>query len=574
VTDLAPRVAIYARVSTEDQAERQTVEGQLKFLRDFCKLYSYEIASEYVDEGYSGALRLGQRPQGKRLFDDAKAGGFTQVLVYRLDRLGRSLRALLEAHQELEAAGVTIRSVTEPFDTTSSLGRFVFQLLGSVAELERETITERMSMGRARTIRDGKYSGGAALPYGYDVDEEGYIVPSTHLVLPLGITEADLVRDIFERVANGESLIQEARRLNSLGVPPTTRSVKKPRREAVEWRASRISYLLRNPAYKGEHTMTFKSGTAATGAIPPLVPPELWERARTSLRTRIKEAPVNAQRDYLLRGLMVCAECGKGFSGVQIHTQQKGGRKTFAYYKCISQVASNTVSEHSPRCTAKSIRADIIEKLIWSDILNFLKNPGVLLDQARDELTRPEKSGVPVERRQALEKQIAGAEIQKERMLALYRRGLLPMEKYESQLAEIDRETSSVRLMLEAIATQDALYDAEGDALRQAADVISIYASHLDAAEMDFGLRRKLVELLVERLVVETVQSGTRDKKAQITVVYSAPITGVESVGTTKKLTLATTVHALPMRVQDPVANQNRLESLARATAAAHLVRV
>jgi site-specific DNA recombinase len=147
-------VAIYARTSTEDQAERQTVQGQLEFLRRFCSLYShvqrYEIAAESVDDGWSGTVPLGERPDGRRLLEDARAGRFQEVLVYRLDRLGRSLRALLNANLALEAAGVTIHSATEPFDTATPIGRFVFQLLGSLAELERSTITERMALGRDR----------------------------------------------------------------------------------------------------------------------------------------------------------------------------------------------------------------------------------------------------------------------------------------------------------------------------------------------------------------------------------------------------------------------------------------
>jgi site-specific DNA recombinase len=94
------------------------------------------------------------------LLEAASAGMFGAVLVYRLDRLGRSLAALLAAHDALDTSGVTIRSATEPFDTASPIGKFVFNLLGSMAELERSTITERMGIGRDRVARDGKHIGG------------------------------------------------------------------------------------------------------------------------------------------------------------------------------------------------------------------------------------------------------------------------------------------------------------------------------------------------------------------------------------------------------------------------------
>ncbi len=171
------RVALYARVSTEDQAERGTIDAQRTFLAKFAGLYQLDVADEYVDDGYSGTLALDQRPEGRRVLEDAGRGDFTTVLVYRLDRLGRSLRALLDAHDALERAGVTVRSATEPFDTSTPIGKFLFQLLASLAELEKSTIIERTTMGRDRVARLGKWTNGP-VPAGYDLDGEGRPVPS------------------------------------------------------------------------------------------------------------------------------------------------------------------------------------------------------------------------------------------------------------------------------------------------------------------------------------------------------------------------------------------------------------
>jgi site-specific DNA recombinase len=126
-------VAIYARVSTEDQAERATIKSQLDFLRRFVDLHEFPVAGEYVDDGISGTVPLADRPEGQRLLIDAEAGRFGTVLVYRIDRFGRSLRSLLESHDALDACGVAIRSATEPFDSGSPIGAFLFQLLGSLA---------------------------------------------------------------------------------------------------------------------------------------------------------------------------------------------------------------------------------------------------------------------------------------------------------------------------------------------------------------------------------------------------------------------------------------------------------
>src|SRR5206468_472433 len=137
-------VALYTRVSTEDQAERSAIQAQRDFLRSFAQLYSLTIAEEYADDGVTGTIPLSQRPEGRRLLQDVSTRRFNLVLVYRVDRLGRSLTALLDAHAALSKAGITIRSATEPFDTSTPIGTFLFQLLGSLAELEKSTITERM----------------------------------------------------------------------------------------------------------------------------------------------------------------------------------------------------------------------------------------------------------------------------------------------------------------------------------------------------------------------------------------------------------------------------------------------
>jgi DNA invertase Pin-like site-specific DNA recombinase len=110
----APAVALYCRVSTDEQADRQTIDAQRDFLRRYCDLHELPIADAYVDDGWPGTLALAERPEGHRLLADAAAHRFYVVLTYRLDRLGRSLRVLLDAHTALDAHGVTIRSATEP----------------------------------------------------------------------------------------------------------------------------------------------------------------------------------------------------------------------------------------------------------------------------------------------------------------------------------------------------------------------------------------------------------------------------------------------------------------------------
>src|SRR5258708_6282382 len=111
-----PRLVLYCRVSTEDQAERQTVRAQLDFLRNWAQLFECPIAGGSVADGVSGTVPLEQRPEGRRLLAELPETRPPKLVCYRLDRLGRSVRVLLDAHSALEQAGVTIQSATEPFD--------------------------------------------------------------------------------------------------------------------------------------------------------------------------------------------------------------------------------------------------------------------------------------------------------------------------------------------------------------------------------------------------------------------------------------------------------------------------
>src|SRR5215210_3684582 len=149
--DRAEKLALLLRVSSEEQRDRETIEIQREFLQEYCRLYGLEVVQIYADDGVSGTIPLHERPEGRRLLEDAKEGKFSTLLVYRLDRLGRSLLVIVDAHDRLQAAGVALKSATEPIDTTNPSGRLIFQMLASFAEYERETIRERTRGCTGRT---------------------------------------------------------------------------------------------------------------------------------------------------------------------------------------------------------------------------------------------------------------------------------------------------------------------------------------------------------------------------------------------------------------------------------------
>jgi site-specific DNA recombinase len=330
----AERVALYLRVSSEEQRERETIEIQREFLEQYRRLYELEVAGVYADDGVSGTIPLHERPEGRRLLEDAQRGKFNTVLVKKLDRLGRTLLVIVDAHDKLQEAGVALRSATEPIDTSNPSGRLIFQMLASFAEYDRENIRERTQAGLRRAFREGKHTG--VVPYGYRVRaEDGR--------LEVVEEEARVVREIFANIAGGSTAYGEAKRLNASGVPTPGwryRSGKwcpggdGKRKPATCWAPKAVSNIVRQHAYSGVHKVRFKGDEEAIERhVPPILGhPDLQDRAIAALLESGRRRNREGDHKYLLSGLVRCADCGYGCSGRAVWT--KG--KRYSYYTCIT----------------------------------------------------------------------------------------------------------------------------------------------------------------------------------------------------------------------------------------------
>ncbi len=507
-------VALYARVSSEDQAERQTIQAQLDFLRRYCQLYHLPVAGEYLDEGISGTIPLGERPEGRRLLADARDGRFTSVLVYRADRLARKLTVLLTAYEELEQIGVTLRSATEPLDTSTPVGRFVFQLLGSLSELDRSTIIERMTLGRDRVARSGQWIVGR-IPYGYDLDEHRRLVPSTRPT-PLG-TEAEVVRQVAERIAAGSSLVAEARRLTEAGVPAVMRYANGKEHENPRgWQQSRIGAMLHNDGYcTGRFVVESRHGPVEIAA-PVLVPPELWQRARAQLSVNRAMARRNSKRPYLLRGLIHCGGCGRLFSGQVVHS--KG--KEYRYYRCSGALPATEACPER-RCRAPQIAAEWLEAEVWRDIRAFILNPGPALAEAQAHVrARLSRTAELDAERQRLLARLTALDRGRDNVLELVRRGRVTLAEAEDQLEAVAAERAQVQAELDALRAQAELATAIEAQVAEASVVLARLRDQLDAIEAGGpDAKRPWIERLVSRITVEWEPSAPPRGKRRTTVV-------------------------------------------------------
>lgn len=294
----------YVRVSSEEQAAHGiSVDAQRAILEGWAAMTQTGPMEIYEDPGFSG--KNTQRPALQRLLADVRAGAVSVVVVWKLDRLSRSLRDTLAIIEDiLQPAGVTLVSTTESIDTSTPAGRMMLNMLASFAQLEREQDSDRVLMAHKHLAEDCRYLGGH-IPLGYRVDE------SRHF--QLDPATAPVVRRIFDMYLARTGYAAILDYLN--GQAPAFAHRRTP------WGKSDLNYLLSNEIYAGTylHRLGMDKRTKATrpelirvpGGVPAIVTPEEWARV-CAIRTENQrmKAAYTARTVYPLSGLVRCGVCG------------------------------------------------------------------------------------------------------------------------------------------------------------------------------------------------------------------------------------------------------------------------
>jgi site-specific DNA recombinase len=412
------RVAVYARVSSDEQTERQTIIGQRHYAEAYLQQHGLS-AVFYEDQGWSGTIPVAKRPAGARLLQDAEARRFDLLLVYRVDRLARSLLELLRCVETLHGFGVSLRSMSEPFDTSSALGRAFLQLLGIFAELERNSILERTALGKKRRAAEGLWQGGPP-PYGYR------IVAGRLQEEP---AEAIVIQELFTLSTQGYTTQALATLLNARGLPNPTHARATRYKNAGVWIYTTIGAILRNPVYRGEARFR-----GAVLPCPPLVSPEAWEATQAALTSR-RHVPQGRLRLYLLTGLLRCALCGSAAGGT---TATSRGRR-FHYYRCSRERRTG------PSCAAPHMPAEKLEAQLWETARQALLDPSFALGHLRTELLSRREEPPPAGELEALEKAETEKQVERARIIGYLRRGVITEAEGERELETLREEVEALR---------------------------------------------------------------------------------------------------------------------------------
>jgi site-specific DNA recombinase len=498
------------RVSSEEQKTQRSIRTQDAFLEDYCKLYGYEVAGIYKDEAVSGTVPIPERSEGARLLADAEAGTLDAVLVYRLDRIGRSLLVVVDAHDRLGQAGVALKSANEPIDTSNPSGRLIFQMLASFAEFERATITQRSRDGLHRAFKNGKHIG--RIPYGYDIgDDDRFVVVEE---------EALIVRQIIANIAGGSTLYKEAKRLNDESEPsPGTKYRGIARKHGVNWCHSTIRNIVFQRAYAGTHVVNSSRGIVER-SVPAIVDPDHHRRAVARMAENKRYGGGRESRNYLLRGLVLCAHCGTAYVG-DCSVSSMGYR--YHYYACRKKKATSDVRVE--RLTCPRAKAGWLEALVWADLRSFLEDPGEVLQRVQEQLTEDRAGNDLEERRTSLTRRLTAKQEEKSKYVKLYAQGHLDEEELEMYMADLKNQVDNLKLLVSSVESDLAARDEGRMVARTTEAYLVALRKNLAEVEQDteeaFESRRELATLLVEKIVVGRNAEG--QTKVDVTYRFGPP---------------------------------------------------
>jgi site-specific DNA recombinase len=357
------RCAIYTRKSTEEGLEQEfnSLDAQRESAEAYIAAMKHsgwiQLPEQYDDGGFTGGNA--ERPALQRLLRDIEAGQVDCVVVYKVDRLSRSLLDFAKMMEVFARHRVAFVSVTQRFDTSDSMGRLTLNMLMSFAQFERDMISERTRDKIAATRRKGKWSGGMPLL--------GYNVVDTKLVV--NETEADRVRQIFAVYLECGSLIPAVEEINRRGWTTKLWVTKKgTHRGGCPFNKNRLHQFLTNPTYIGK--ITYKD-EVHEGEHVGIVDLAIFERVQQTLLENGRSGCGEKRNKHgaLLRGLLRCATCDCGMT----HTFTSKGNRRYRYYVCskAQQLGRKT-------CPSPSVPADEIEQFVVDQIKAIGRDPALV----------------------------------------------------------------------------------------------------------------------------------------------------------------------------------------------------
>jgi len=349
--------AIYTRVSTTEGLDQEftSLDNQRESAESYIASQKSEgwiaLPERYDDPGFTGANT--ERPALQRLMADIKAGKVNCVVVYKVDRLSRSLLDFSQLLESFEQNNISFVSVTQHFNTNTSMGRLTLNILLSFAQFEREIISERTRDKMAASKRKGKWVGGSP-PLGYDIDK-------VNKRLVINPKEAELVKKIFDLYLEKKSLLSVATALNENGYTTKSYTTFKGKKSGgMKFKSTSVQSIVKNPFYTGKVN---HAGTLYQGEQERIISDEIFQKTQEILANNRRERKIAgvATSVGLLNGILRCKAC----DSTMYYIYSRKGTTRYHYYLCM-----NAQKRGYKSCPTRLISAQAIE----NKFMEFLKN--------------------------------------------------------------------------------------------------------------------------------------------------------------------------------------------------------
>jgi len=510
------KVAIYARVSSESQEQRGTIGSQVELLRARMAAEGHEIVAEFLDNGYSGA-RL-DRPGLDALRDAAEAGVIEAAWCMTPDRLARSYAYQMLVLDEFERLGCKMYFTDAPAITNDPQARLLTQMQGVIAEYEKAKIAERHRRGKLYRVRAGEAIFWK-VPYGYRRVPR---TPDGPARLEIYEPEARVVRGIFDDyLAAGRSVRSISRRLYEDDIAsPNGKDV---------WATSTLSGLIRNRTYMGSAEW-FRHETIAPPRpgqnhgrqqlrpredwiqvpVPAIIAEETFEAAQRIKHDNSVFSPRRATPGlWLLRGLVVCGNCGVKAYTQQMSSTAQDGKRRNRYYSCPYHDAVKAGGPEK-RCTERRVRADELDAFVFDQVRAILLRPDVLLagEKAivgREPAPDDELLDTQLDR---LARRVEEATAERRRITDLYQAGHIDMKELDRRATELDSRRRQLETQQNELKTQRHELAVDNRLRRRVTSFAQQAADGIDA--LDFEKRQRLLRLIVEQVRVHGWQIELR----------------------------------------------------------------
>ncbi|MBI3907118.1 MAG: recombinase family protein [Pseudomonas fluorescens] len=512
-------VAFYARVSSDQQAKRGTIESQIAALTERIVADGEQIVEDmrFIDAGVSGATMI--RPQLERLRDRAALGLVDRLYVLSPDRLSRKYAHQALLMEELSACGVQVVFLNHAIGVTPEEA-LLLQMQGMISEYERAKIMERNRRGKLHGAKCGSINVLSTAPYGYRYIRKQLDGTPAQYVIEL--PQAATVRAIFQWIGMERLSIGEVvRRLAATGIATASG---KP-----YWDRSVVWGILQNPAYMGRaafgktqsrdclprvraqrHSADVPKNSYSTVrtdpshwieiSVPAIVSEALFQSVQEQLAENRRAARQRSHGAvYLLQGLTVCGHCRYAYYGKKVSkAAAKGHHRHYAYYRCIGTDAYRFGGERV--CDNQQIRTDRLDDLVWQQVVALLAHPGRLKNEYERRLSVLEEKEKTSSDTAALERQRLQLEKGKSRLIDSYAEGMIDKADFEPKVRQLKTRLEQIDHQIQESRRHKAGQSELFLVINRLEEFASAVHDQLDT--IDFITKREVIRGLVKRVEI------------------------------------------------------------------------